>query len=384
MNANQQKQIFYFTDSQDFGGAEQSLLNLMRGLDRECWQPLLIHHPGPGIAPLVKQATELAIETWPVPPMPEGWLGAARLPKFAWQLRNKRPAVFHAHLTWPRGCKFGLAAAIMAGIPAIIATEQLFVETSLNSSIRLQQRLLARGVDRYIAVSREVASRLHETFHIPPGKLKVIPNGIPVTAFNRPANPALRATLTPSLERPIILTLARLDKQKGLSYLLEAAAQVPGALFVLVGDGPERESLETQSRQLGTTERVIFLGYRQDVADLLSICDVMVLPSLFEGLPLSVLEAMAANKPVIATNIGGTNEAVIDNETGLLVPPADSAALAAAIHKLLENPQLSQKLAAAGKKQVQRKFSVEAMVRGVTQTYEEILNKPGGSNDSTR
>jgi glycosyltransferase involved in cell wall biosynthesis len=208
----------------------------------------------------------------------------------------------------------------------------------------------------------------------------VIPNGIPVAAFNRPANPALRNTLTGSVERPIILTLARLDKQKGHPYLLKAAAQVPEALFLLVGDGPERASLENLAQQLGIAGRVLFLGYRQDIPDLLSICDMMVLPSLYEGLPLSILEAMAAGKPVIATNIGGTNEAVIDGETGLLVPPADPPALAAAIRKLIGNPLLAGKLAAAGKAEVHREFSVETMIRKVTQAYDEILEATRGSN----
>jgi glycosyltransferase involved in cell wall biosynthesis len=182
------------------------------------------------------------------------------------------------------------------------------------------------------------------------------------------------------VERPIILTLARLDKQKGHPYLLRAAVQVPDALFLLAGDGPERAGLENLVQQLGIAGRVLFLGYRQDIADLLKICDMMVLPSLYEGLPLSILEAMAAGKPVIATNIGGTNEAVIDGQTGLLVPPADPPALAAAIRKLIENPLLAGKLAAAGKEQVQREFSVETMICRVTQVYDEILDATRGSN----
>lgn len=376
--------IFYFTDGQNFGGAERSLLNLMRGLDRGRWKPVLIHHPGTGVAPLIKEAQELAIEIWPVPPMPEGWQGAMQALKFARQLRKKRPAVFHAHLTWPRSCKFGLAAAALAGVTAIVATEHLFVETSLDRSAYLQQRILAMKVDRYIAVSQEVARRMHESFRIPLAKLKIIPNGIPIATFSRSSNSPLREAFSGGTTRPIILTPARLDKQKGQQYLLQAAVQVPEALFLLVGEGPERASLETQAQQLGIADRVQFLGYRQDIADLLSICDIMVLPSLFEGLPLSILEAMAAGKPVIATYIGGTNEAVIDGETGLLVPPADPAALAGAISRLIANPLLSQKLVAAAKERVQREFSVETMTERVTQIYDEILRVERDSNGPFR
>jgi glycosyltransferase involved in cell wall biosynthesis len=175
-------------------------------------------------------------------------------------------------------------------------------------------------------------------------------------------------------ERPIVLTLARLDRQKGLYYLLEAAALVPEAVFVLAGEGPEWPALEAQARALGLTKRVILLGYRDDVSDLLASCDVFVLPSLFEGLPLSVLEAMAAGKPVVATAIGGTDEAVVDGVTGLLVPPADPAALAKGIRMVLSDPVLSARLGAAGRARAHEQFSAEAMVRRVSDVYDELLD----------
>jgi glycosyltransferase involved in cell wall biosynthesis len=173
----------------------------------------------------------------------------------------------------------------------------------------------------------------------------------------------------------VVLTVARLDEQKGHCYLLEAAAQVPEAQFVLAGDGPLRASLEAQARSLGVEDRVKFLGYRSDIADLLADCDVFVLPSLYEGLPLSILEAMSAGKPVIATHIGGTDEAVIAGETGLLVPPADSAALAAAIRSLLTDRPLAQRLATAGRARVAQEFSAAKMVQQVIAVYDELLAK---------
>jgi glycosyltransferase involved in cell wall biosynthesis len=365
--------VFYFTDTTGFGGAEQALLTLIAGLNRQYWQPVLIHHPDPGLAPLLTGARQLGVPLWAVPRMPEGKQGAVRVPQFVRELWRKRPTVFHAHLTWPRACKYGLIAAMLARVPAIVVTEQLFVKVPWNRLAYLQQRLIAAGVDRYIAVSREVARRLRQTYQIPGRKIQVIHNAVSVASFTRPDHAALRLQWLGTTNRPVILTPARLDKQKGHSYLLEAATQVPDALFVLAGDGAERRALETQTRALGLEQRVIFLGYRQDIPDLLASCDLFVLPSLFEGLPLSVLEAMAAGKPVIASAIGGTDEAVVHGETGLLVPPGDSTALAAAVRTLLADPALAQRLAAAGKARVQQEFSAETMVQRVTQVYDELL-----------
>jgi len=365
--------VCYFTDTTGFGGAEQSLLNLAAGLDRRDWQPTLIYHAAPGLAPLLAGARQIGMTLYPVLAMPDGLVGVRRLPNFIAQLRHLRPAVFHAHLVWPLACKFGLMAALLARVPAVVATEQVFVQFKLDPSIYLQQRLVAAGVDRYLVVSRDLARRLRQRLHIPCRKMQVIHNGIPPEAFSSPAGQQPPASIESTTGRPIVLTNARLDRQKGHTYLLEAAALVPQARFVLVGDGPERGALEAQAASLGLGERVQFLGYRSDIPQLLACCDLFVLPSLYEGLPLSILEAMAAGKPVIASAIGGTDEAIIPDETGLLVPPANPPALAGAIRKLLANPLLAQRLAAAGQARVKEMFSAEQMVRQVTQVYHELL-----------
>ena len=313
--------------------------------------------------------------------MPDGWEGAARVPQFVRQLRAKRPTVFHAHLTWPLACKFGLMSAVLARVPAVVATEHSFVEFYLDASIYMQQRLLAASLGRYLPVSHDLAQRLRQTLHFPARKIQVIHNGILVEPFNGLADAALRASLNGNSQRPIVLTAARLDAQKGHRYLLEAAALVPEAQFVLAGDGPARSSLEERVQALGLGNRVVFLGYRSDIPELLACCDLFVLPSLYEGLPLSVLEAMAAGKPVIASAVGGTDEAVIPGETGLLVPPADPIALATAIRTLLDDPPLAQRLALNGRARVQREFSAERMVQRVTRVYDELLYHREVSHD---
>jgi glycosyltransferase involved in cell wall biosynthesis len=243
----------------------------------------------------------------------------------------------------------------------------------LDASIYWQQRLIAAGAGRYLPVSHDLARRLRQRLHIPLRKIQVIHNGIALTPFERPADAALRASLSHESGRPIVLAVARLDKQKGHTFLLEAAAMVPEAQFVLVGDGPERGALEAQVATLGLRDRVQFLGYRSDIPELLAACDLFVLPSLYEGLPLSILEAMAAGKPVIATAIGGTDEVIVPDCSGVLVPPADAPVLAAAIKTLLADPSLARRLALAGQARVAAMFSAAQMVRQVTQVYDEIL-----------
>ena len=369
--------VAHYLESAEFGGTEQAVLHLLAGLDRRHWRPVLFHHPGPGITPLLKGAENLNVELRSVPRMQGKRSLVTRLPKFIRALRAEHPAIFHAHLHSPIACKDGFIAAALARIPAIVATAQLFVELPMSRFTYAQQQCVSRVVDRYLAVSQEVAMRLRQTFRIPPQKIDVVYNGIPLTPFTEPANTALRTTWTGCTEQPVVLTIARLHQQKGLRYLVEAAALVPQATFVLAGDGPERANLEAQAATLGLRSRVLFLGHRQDIADLLANCDLFVLPSLFEGLPLSILEAMAASKPVVASAIGGNDEAVIHGQTGLLVPPAQPAALATAIQAVLSDVTLGQRLAAAGRARVYEQFSAEAMVQRVTHVYEAILASRG-------
>jgi glycosyltransferase involved in cell wall biosynthesis len=364
--------IVHFSDSDTFGGTEQELLITLAGLDRGRWNPILFHVAAPGIQPLIEGAKRLDIAVRSLPPMPLGMEGARHVPRAMYELRRVHASVFHAHLSWPLSCKYGLLAAILARVPAIVATEQLFVDYPWDRAILVQHRLMMLKIDRYVAVSEHVAQRLRNTFHVPPHKLEVIYNAIPTARFDRPACPEFRRTLSAMEERPIVLTIARLDEQKGLKYLLQTAQSVPDAVFVLVGDGPERSALESQAQSLGVDGHVVFLGHRQDIPDLLANCDLFVLPSLFEGLPVSVLEAMAAGKPVIASDIGGTDEAVVHGVSGLLVPPGDAEALAAAIQKLLLDAPLRQEFGKAGKARAVSVFSAESMVQRVSSLYEAL------------
>jgi glycosyltransferase involved in cell wall biosynthesis len=364
------RSLFFYTDSRLSGGAERAMFMLLEALDPAQWQPTLLLDRAPGTEGLAAQAAELGVAVRRVEPLPLGLRGARRLPGLVSLLRRERPHVFHAHLNWPLAAKWPLAGAVAARVPAVVATVQLIPEFELERSSELQLRALSRGVDRYVAVSAAMGRELAERFHWPREKIEVVPNGVELDRFGAASSP-LRRELAG--ERPLVLTSARLNEQKGHPDLLAAAAQVPGAVFALAGEGEERKPLEELAARLGVADRVLFLGERADIPELLAACDVFALPSLYEGSSLAVLEAMAARRAVVSTRIEGTDELLEDGESGLLVPPRDPAALAAALRRLLADPGLRDRLRARARARAETDFSAGEMARRVTGIYEEEL-----------
>ena len=309
-----------------------------------------------------------------LPALPEGVVGASRVPALARMLRSERPAVFHAHQTWPISCKWALAAACAARVPAVVATAQLFVEIPMGWSRRLQLGMLSRGIDRVIAVSEDTRRNWIESLNWPADRVEVVPNAIEVdVSVGNGEVAAARAALDDDSGRPLALVPARLDSGKGHEYLLDAAERLPGVRFACVGDGPFRARLTRRAEERGVADRVEFLGFRRDVPVLLRAADIVVLPSLYEGLPLSLIEAMVAARPVVATAVGGTPELVVHDETGLLIPPRDPVALADAVERVASDPDLADALGSAGAERARRRFSSQAMVAAVATLYAEIL-----------
>ncbi|HET9185409.1 MAG TPA: glycosyltransferase family 4 protein, partial [Solirubrobacterales bacterium] len=298
--------------------------------------------------------------------------GARAGARLARRLRGERPDLFHAHLSWPLAAKWATAAAVLAGRPTV-ATVHLVPEFRLARSSYWQLRALARGVDRYIAVSQALADELAGRFHWPREKIDVVYNAVRLERFGGAAPTFLRAELAGDEQRPVVFTCARLDAQKGLDVLLRAAAAVPEAVFAIAGEGPLGPSLEGLASELGVADRVRFLGFRRDIPELMAAADVFTLPSLYEGSPLAVLEAMAARRAIVSSAIGGTNEVIVDGESGLLVPPGDPEALAAALRRVLADPGLRESLAANARNRVEERFTPAAMVRSVEHVYEQLL-----------
>lgn len=368
------KTVGHYVDSDIFGGCEQVILTLLGHHTRQDWRPVLFHHEESGLSRLVQGARDLGVTCRSVPRVTRPYM-IGSLWRFAQVLRAERLSIFHAHLNRPLGCRHGILGAKLARVPSVVATLHLYSPLRGVRFRWIKQYLQAAAIDRYIAVSDEVGKRLLVDLGVHSAKIKVVRNGIELGPFKRPAEPAFRAELGGTPNCPLVLTPARLHGQKGHEYLLEAASHVPNAMFLLAGDGPERHRLERKAADLGIRDRVCFLGQRRDIARLLVNSDVFVLPSLYEGLPLSVLEAMAAGKPIVATAIGGTDEAIVDGVSGKLVPPRDAQSLAFAINMLLSDPPTAMRLAIAGRTRVTQIFSANTMVHGVEDLYCELLSR---------
>jgi glycosyltransferase involved in cell wall biosynthesis len=181
---------------------------------------------------------------------------------------------------------------------------------------------------------------------------------------------------------PVIGTVCRLiEPDKGITVLLQAMAKLTGppaplaCQLLIVGEGPARSQLHDLGQRLGILSRVVFTGMRRDIADLLPLLDVFVMPSLSEGFGIAIVEAMAAGRPVVASAVGGIPEIVQHEETGLLVPPGDPVALAAALRDLLTRPDRARALGACGQQRARERFSIEVAVKRHEDLYEKLMAK---------
>jgi glycosyltransferase involved in cell wall biosynthesis len=256
---------------------------------------------------------------------------------------------------------FGLPGAALAGVPARIGSRRELNPDKSPSQIRLQ-RLAYRCATKVVANS-PAARRMLEREGVAPASIAVIPNGVDLAAFARdkPASTVRR-----------FITVANLRAEKNHETLLAAAAALQRVYsdveFQIVGDGPRRQQLEQLAHDRGLS-RVTFLGHREDVAALLAAADAFVLPSRSEAFPNGALEAMAAGLPVVASAVGGLLDLLEDGRTGLLVPPGDPEALAAALRSLIDAPERAAAIGRAARADVQQRYSFDRMVSSFEQLY---------------
>jgi glycosyltransferase involved in cell wall biosynthesis len=293
--------------------------------------------------------------------------------KVARVFEELRPDVVHSHGHFAG--VLGRVAAWWAGVP--IAVHHLHTtDSTLRGRHRRLERFLARLSHRVICCSRAVADHAHRDLGIPETVLLVVPNGIdPPPAVGR--GEALERLGRPA--QPIIGCVGSLTPHKGQAVLLRAVQQLshdrPLPTVVLVGDGPERASLESLATQGTGAVNVLFLGERRDARSLLPAFDILAVPSIGrEGFGLSALEAMDAGVPVIASRLGGLPEVVDDGRTGVLVPPGEPAALAAALASLLEHPERQRTLGAEGKRRVSERFRAARQAEQIENLYEEAIH----------
>ena len=232
--------------------------------------------------------------------------------------------------------------------------------------------------DKVISVSNACKKHLMTYFHIPEEKIEVIYNGIlPMQLPNKNEIVSFLNEVGLTEQDRISCTIGRLDEKKGHIYLLKAIPKIlsimPNVHFLFVGTGDLKEKLVEAVNELAISKNVHFLGHRNDIEALISACDVMVLPSLLEGLSLSILEAFALGKPVIATNVGGNRELIREGENGFMVEPKDPEALSEKIIKLLFAKKMSEEMGRKAKSLVTNNFNFNKMINSIETVYREVL-----------
>ncbi len=270
----------------------------------------------------------------------------------------------------------GALAGKIAGTKAVFSWETISAPEWLYPRRLYPYRFAIRYCTNVISVSKATARWLSDERGVAPDKVIVIPYGVDIDKFSPGKNLELKRSLGLADDAPVVGTVARLHPQKGHKYLIEAAPEiirnVPNVKFVFAGDGETRTELEQMVQQKGIAEHFMFLGFRSDVHELLNVFDMFVLPSLYEGLPNVILEAMATGLPVVACAVDGTPELVVDGETGYLAEPRVPEQLAVKISDIMSKPERAKSFGEAGRLRAEEHFSLTKEVNEFQTLYEKF------------
>lgn len=361
----------FIITSMPVGGAETLLINLMRRMDGSVLQPEIV---------CLKERGPLAEQIQADFPVHSGLIAGKWdvrvLPRLIRLLRDRE---VDAVITVGAGDKmfWGRLAAHLAGVPVIASALH---STGWPDGVGRLNRLLTPITDAFIGVAEAHGQFLRDFERFPADKVHVIRNGVDCQRFapNVEARQAVRRELGVAEETPLVGIVAALRPEKYHQLLLEVAAslrpRMESVQWLIVGDGPERDQLESMSSRLGLTDRVRFLGTRSDTERILAALDLFALCSLNEASPVSILEALACGVPVVATDVGSVKESIVDGQTGRLVPSGDRAAMTEAIAGLLQDSLARSRMGSVGREHVKRTGSLDSMVHGyqslVTSLYE--------------
>lgn len=355
----------------DQGGAERFAIGLVARLPRDRFEPWVCstRFAAPEVSEELADAgvTHISLRR-------TGKLDVHRLSGLATLLRSGRFDVIHAHMfgsnVW--GTLFGRAC----GVPVVIAHEHNWSYSGEFLRRMIDHHLIGRYATRFVAVSESNRRRMIEVEGIPSDKVVVLPTAYIPHRLTEPTDIRAELGLPPSAR--VIGVAATLRIEKALEVMIAALAQLVhrfgDAHLVIAGDGPQRETLERQAGRSGLAGHVHFLGERRDVTQILQTVEIGALSSDWEGMPLFVLECMATGTPVVATDVGGLPEIVEHGRTGLLVPPRDPAALAAALGELLADPARGRSLAAAAAAGMED-LTIDAVTRRFAALYEQLLGE---------
>jgi len=371
--------ILHLVTALNIGGAEKHLYKLVSHMPRERYDidvAYLRAHEG-RFAGAFEQA---GFQVYPLDMQMR--LDGTALWRLTQLLRAREYDIVHTHL--PRSDVVGSIALSLAPGPLLISSKHNQHDFLHNPLVRSLVRWTGRKEVHAIAISRAVRDYYVRLGLVrDPKRISVIYYGLNVDQIQREyqARRVELETFRRSLfgdDALVVGTVARLTRQKGLGYLLRAMATVirrePRARLVVVGTGEQREDLEALAGRLGIAEHVLLAGFQEDIVAWVSCMDVFVLPSLWEGFGLALLEAMALARPVVATRVGPIPEVVVDQETGILVPPQDVSGLVAAIGALLQDEERRVSLGRAGLRRAFERFSLQEMVVRTTQVYDDCLN----------
>jgi len=298
-------------------------------------------------------------------------------------LRREKIDIVHTHNS--KAGFLGRLAGRLAGTPVIIHTVHGFAfhqsEFFLRRTIfRLLERLAAPWADHTIFISQPMIDWAGKEGILRGASYSKIYSGIDLNAFHgygKKEQGRLREELGLDKKSRVIGFVSKLWEGKGHDVALSAMAhvvkEIPDAKLLLVGEGPLRPKLEELSRNLRIESSVVFAGFRTKIAEITSLCELCILPSFFEGMGRVLLEAGACGKPVVASNVGGIPDVVVEGVTGLLVPPGDPAALSDAVLRLMREPKLIIKMGEAARKRINEKYDAGTMVREITALYDVYL-----------
>lgn len=355
--------VLHLVSTLGIGGQEMVILSLVQRLDHDRFDTMVmaLNEGGP-IADRI-EALGVAVEVVGGP----GISGLPLVRRLADRIRAYGPDVLHTHNPTPH--QFGAMARLFTRTPVLIHTKhgRNYLPTR---RLRWAEQFAGRLTDRVIPVSADAAEVAGSTDRIPQHKLQVIHNGIALNGHNC-------GSILPPGRPPRAVHVARLNRVKDQPTLLAAARLVadrlPGFTLDIVGDGPSRDIIHAESERLDLGGVVRFHGMRDDVDRFLANADLFVLPSLSEGIAITLLEAMAAGLPVVATDVGGNREVVRTGKTGALVPAGDPEALAAAMIHVLTNPEMARRWGAAGRERVATDFNIDRTVAAYQDAYLKLL-----------
>ena len=360
--------ILHIDPERNWGGGEVQVLGLLRHLAARGHENHLFAHPN-GL--LSSRCKDLRVKIHPI--VMRNDLDLRCVAALRRCIRESKHDVVHFHTKRAHALAPWLPHGALR--PKYVVTRRMDYPEARNWYTNL---LYNRRVDGVVAISQTIRDVLIRA-GVEERKIRVICSGIDPVIFENAQSP--RAALA---NGTVVGCLARLEERKGHRYLLEAAAILKtGGLKIqyrIAGDGPLRVRLEEQATHLGLGEDVRFLGFVTDIAEFFAGIDIFAMPSLYEGLGVAALEAMAASKPIIATRVGGLVESVVDNVTGILVPPRDPAALAAALAKLIRAPGLVLSMGKQGRELVRQRYSLEQMAMQNESYYQALVARPAHAN----